>query len=44
MFGRLGAFSEFEHEMIAARIIVGLACAKEKIERDTARPARPAPG
>jgi DNA invertase Pin-like site-specific DNA recombinase len=34
MFGMLGIFSEFEREMIVARVNAGLARAKEKIARD----------
>jgi DNA invertase Pin-like site-specific DNA recombinase len=34
MFGMLGVFSEFEREMIVARVNAGLARAKEKIARD----------
>ena len=34
MFGMLGIFSEFEREMIVARVNAGLARAKEKIKRD----------
>jgi DNA invertase Pin-like site-specific DNA recombinase len=34
MFGMLGVFSEFEREMIVARVNAGLARAREKIARD----------
>jgi DNA invertase Pin-like site-specific DNA recombinase len=34
MFGMLGIFSEFEREMIVARVYAGLARAKERIARD----------
>jgi DNA invertase Pin-like site-specific DNA recombinase len=34
MFGMLGIFSEFEREMIVARVNAGLTRAKEKIARD----------
>ena len=34
MFGMLGIFSEFEREMIVARVNAGLARAREKIARD----------
>jgi DNA invertase Pin-like site-specific DNA recombinase len=34
MFGMLGVFSEFEREMIVARVNAGLARAKDKIARD----------
>ena len=34
MFGMLGVFSEFEREMIKARVNAGLARAKEAILRD----------
>jgi len=34
MFGMLGIFSEFEREMIVARVNAGLARARDAIERD----------
>jgi DNA invertase Pin-like site-specific DNA recombinase len=34
MFGMLGIFSEFEREMIVARVNAGLARAKEAIARN----------
>jgi DNA invertase Pin-like site-specific DNA recombinase len=34
MFGMLGIFSEFEREMIVARVKAGIARAKDAIERD----------
>jgi hypothetical protein len=34
MFGMLGIFSEFEREMIVARVKAGIARAKEAIDRD----------
>jgi DNA invertase Pin-like site-specific DNA recombinase len=34
MFGKLGIFSEFEREMIVARVKAGIARAQDAIERD----------